>query len=112
MDLHEWQEIFKKGGIVHHKNGGSGEIRCLQNSGDSETGELFIEATIKVSEATVFNPIRRIPIQDLMEYDNYVETCPDCDGKKEVGCICHCGNEHLTTCPKCEGEGYIKKQEV
>jgi len=110
MNLHEWQEIFKKGDTVHHKNGGSGEIRCLQNSGwDEEKGEMFIEATIKVLGHTAFYDIRKIPIYDLIEFAQHETECPGCGGKKEVGCICSCGNEHLTTCPKCEGEGYVKK---
>lgn len=33
--------------------------------------------------------------------------CPECRGKKEVLCICQCGNEHETQCLKCDGDGSI-----
>ncbi len=110
MDLHEWQDILKRGDIVHHIGGGSGEIRCLQNSGYcEETNVIVIEATIRILEETVFNPIRQIPINDLIEFDELMQECPECGGLGMEFFKCECGDKHRHQCKKCNGDKYIKK---
>jgi len=58
----EVPQIFKKGDIVYHINGGRGEVRDLQN--DWSTNPPTVVATVRVM-GMMFHDIRRIPVEDL-----------------------------------------------
>jgi len=58
---------FKNGDRVYHVNGGTGEIRTLEN--DWSTNPPTITAVVRVAD-TCFDDVRKIPVEDLRKEKN------------------------------------------